>query len=129
MMRGVNIQALLAAAQSAVEEEQAPELPIEGLIARLRDDCARLDVRHRFKRGDLVRAKPGLSVLAGGNMQALLFRRWLLWPRRADPCLRSIGWCEPYDCIVAHLDSERDTLVEFATTSRRLEPFKEDGKP
>lgn len=104
------------------DEARAPELPVEGVIARLRDDCAQLDTRRRFKKGDLVQYAPNVNFtrLSG----PFVFRRWLLLP---GPRVAEL-YPARYDCIIAIFEPRAGVTMETLAVSNRLAPFEGKGR-
>ena len=115
-----------------------PRLPIEGHLARLRDDAQRLDHLHAFREGDVVDWKMGLAIHNCGP-GPYLFRRYLTPPLAQERDPSSMYYLEPNDCIVAALvptnrsaaekigAAQDFVLVEWVVCSRRLEPYTGAG--
>jgi hypothetical protein len=116
-------------------EQKAPLLPVEGLIARLKDDAKRLDERYEFAEGDLVCWKPGLELHDCGQ-QPFLFRRWLKEGERPtnDAPAHSAFWAEgeAMDCVIGTMAGRPDgefRFIEWVIPSRRLQYYTGEGLP
>jgi hypothetical protein len=110
----------------ARNEKNKRRFPLEGHIARLRDDAARLDEAHVFTEGQLVDWKKGMMLHDCGPGPFIFRRR--LTPALAptnDPS--NVYFCEPQDCVVGALVARGDAgdslFCEWVVASRRLEPF------
>lgn len=120
----------LAAEDHAKGQAQSAAAPRPHPMAQrmeLRDRFARAQVKHTIQPGDIVRQKPGLGIVKEPDTTQLIF--WA-WYDPNDPmhvaCLAvqlERAHAQPdFDCFIATLMDNGQSLLFYITSSNSLEP-------
>lgn len=107
------------------QRPQLPEAAIDDLLCRYR----KMNERHEFSPGQIVRMKPGVGGYNFGDVVAHVVVTVEIAEVKAMNGKRkhraADAQIEVVDMVVAHVRYDHNYLIEYAVDSRRFEPWPE----